>query len=115
MLERIPPIAAGEADPYGATRNTGVAARTPTTFRLLKSAGIPPSPPADLLHELDSAARAHEELHARGLNVAFDVQPDGSVKISLRDRSGTATHAFSAAEGLDALSGDVPIDEVVDR
>jgi hypothetical protein len=112
MSGRIPPVPPGDLDPYGAARNVRATERSVTKFRLVSGPEVPASPPADVLNALDSAARVHEELQARGLNVAFDLHPNGGVQISVLDRRGAVVRAFPAAAGLDALSGDLPLDEL---
>jgi hypothetical protein len=112
MLERIPPVPPGEADPYGGARNVRATERSVEKFSMLKDAGIPPTPPPDVLNALDSAARVHNELRARGLNVSFDVQPNGGVRVSVIDGSGTAVKTLSPSQALDDLSGEVPLDEL---
>jgi hypothetical protein len=53
---------------------------------------IPSTPPAELLAELDAAARALDELSARAaeLTLAMDEQAHG-VRIELRDDAGART------------------------
>ena len=111
MIEKTPPPAAlGDINAYSAARQVRATEQT-AKFRLLADPDLPTSPPADVLSGLDSAARLHHELHSRGLNVSFDVQPDGGVKISVLDESGTVVKAFSPAQGLDALSGELPVED----
>jgi hypothetical protein len=112
MIEKTPPLAAtGDLSAYGAARHVRNTEQT-AKFRLSQNTGFPASPPADVLSGLDSAARLHDELHSRGLNVSFDVQPDGGVRVSVLDESGAVVKAFSPAEGLDALSGELPVDDL---
>jgi hypothetical protein len=59
---------------------------------------------------LDSAARVHEELRAHGLNVSFDVEPGGAVRVSVVDENGALVRSLSPSAALDALSGDGSVD-----
>jgi hypothetical protein len=112
MIEKLPPLAPPvDLNAYGAARQVR-ATEQAAKFRLLQDPDLPATPPPDVLSGLDSAARLHDELHSRGLNVSFDVQPDGGVRVSVLDENGSLVRAFSPAEGLDALSGDHPIDDL---
>jgi hypothetical protein len=112
MIEKLPPLAPlVDLNAYGAARQVR-ATEQAAKFRLLQDPDLPATPPPDVLSGLDSAARLHDELHSRGLNVSFDVQPDGGVRVSVLDENGSLVRAFSPAEGLDALSGDHPIDDL---
>jgi hypothetical protein len=114
MIEKTPPLApTGNLTAYGAARQVRNTEQTAAKFRLLQgSSSIPETPPPDVLSGLDSAARLHEELHQRGLNVSFDVQPDGGVRVSVLDETGKVVRNFSPAQGLDALSGELPVDDL---
>jgi len=112
MIEKLPPLAPlVDLNAYGAARQVR-ATEQAAKFRLLQDPDLPSSPPPDVLSGLDSAARLHDELHSRGLNVSFDVQPDGGVRVSVLDENGSLVRAFSPAEGLDALSGEQSIDDL---
>jgi hypothetical protein len=106
-----PPNPLSDLNAYSAARQVRATERT-AKFKLLADPDVPASPPADVLSGLDSAARLHDELHSRGLNVSFDVQPDGGVKVSVLDETGAVVKAFSPAQGLDALSGELPVDDL---
>ncbi len=117
MIDKTPPLLpTSDLSAYGAARHVRATEQQSAKFRLLKSpdAGqdLPASPPADVLSGLDSAARLHDELHSRGLNVSFDVQPDGGVRVSVLDGTGNVVRNYSPAQGLDALSGELPLDDL---
>jgi hypothetical protein len=117
MIDKTPPLLpTSDLSAYGAARHVRATEQQSAKFRLLKSpdAGqdLPASPPADVLSGLDSAARLHDELHSRGMNVSFDVQPDGGVRVSVLDSTGNVVRNYSAAHGLDALSGENPVDDL---
>ena len=112
MIEKIPPAITGDTDPYLAARNVRATERGATTFRLANSTDLPSSPPPEVLSGLDSAARVHEELRAHGLNVSFDVQPDGGVRVSVVDENGAVVRSLSPSKALDALSGDGAIGQL---
>ncbi|HWB23155.1 MAG TPA: hypothetical protein VG652_09735 [Gaiellaceae bacterium] len=114
MIEKTPQLApTANLTAYGAARQVRNTEQTAAKFRLLQgSSGFPETPPPDVLSSLDSAARLHDELHQRGLNVSFDVQPDGGVRVSVLDETGKVVKNFSPAQGLDALSGELPVDDL---
>ena len=112
MIEKTPPLAQLiDLNAYGAARHVR-ATEEAAKFRLLEDPDLPSSPPPDVLSGLDSAARLHEELHSRGLNVSFDVQPDGGVRVAVLDEHGDVVRDYSPAEGLDALSGELPVEDL---
>jgi hypothetical protein len=112
MIEKTPPPAAPvDLSAYGAARQVQATERV-AKFRLIQNPDFPSTPPPDVLSGLDSAALVHEELHSRGLNVSFDVQPDGGVRVSVLDETGAVVRAFSPAQGLDVLSGELPLDDL---
>jgi hypothetical protein len=111
MIENTPPLAPPvDINAYSAARQVR-ATEQAAKFHLPEDSGFPSSPPPDVLSGLDSAARLHDELHSRGMNVSFDVQPDGGVRVSVLDEYGSVVKAYSPAQGLDALSGEHPIDD----
>ena len=112
MQDRIPPLTPGEPNPFGAARNVQATERGAARFRLVTGPKeVPVRPPADVLNALDSAALVHDDLHSRGMNVAFDVQPNGSVRISVLDEHGAVVHVFpGSSAALEALGGDQPLD-----
>ena len=117
MSERIPPLTPGEPNPLGAARNVQATERGAARFRLVTGTKeVAPRPPADVLNALDSAALVHDELHSRGMNVSFDVQSNGSVRISVLDEHGAVVHVFpGSSAALAAFGGDAPLELDEDR
>jgi hypothetical protein len=111
MLDGIPPASAGDISTFSAARNVRATERT-AAFRLAGSAGALATPPAEVLHALDAAARVHEDLQSRGLSVAFDVQPKGDVRVRIVDSGGSVVRELAPAKALDALNGDSSVDDL---
>jgi hypothetical protein len=109
MLDRIAPASTGDISTYARQiRATEQAA----SFRLSGVPGVPATPPAEVLHALDGAARVDEELRSRGLSVSFDAQPEGGLRVRIVDSGGSVVSDMAPAEALDALSGDTPLDDL---
>lgn len=96
MLNGIPALGATDARYTAAQRLQANGA----SFSLPNAAS---GPPAEVLAALDGAARVHEELHAHGLHVSFDVQPQGDVKVRVIDASGTVIRDLAPAHALELL------------
>ena len=74
MLDRLGPASSGDMNILGAARRVSETDRA-GSFKLRAVAGVPATPPAEVLNALDSAQRVDGELTSRGLSVSFDVQP----------------------------------------
>jgi hypothetical protein len=111
MLDGIPPASSGDISTYSAARKVQETERA-STFRLVGSTGASATPPAEVLHALDAAARVHEDLQSRGLSVSFDVQPKGDVRVSIVDSGGSVVRQLAPAHALEALNGDSSIDDL---
>ena len=112
MLDGIQPVSTGEIDTVGAARHVlQTEQQSASGFRLVASGdGVPQSPPPEVLRALDSAARVHGELRSRGLNVSFDTQPQGGVRVRVVDDGGQVVNEVSPTRALDVLSGDAPVE-----
>jgi hypothetical protein len=97
MLNGIPAIGATDSRYTAAQRLQA----NGSSFVLPKAASG--GPPAEVLAALDGAARVHEELHAHGLHVSFDVQPEGDVKVRVHDASGAIIRDLAPAHALELL------------
>lgn len=66
---------------------------------------IPASPPAEVLHELDAAARVVEDLASREIALSFSVdQATNKVRIEVKDTgTGQTIRTIPATSLLDAL------------
>jgi hypothetical protein len=105
MLNGIPAIGATDARYTAAQRLQA----NETSFSLPNAAS---APPAEVLAALDSAARVHEELHAHGLHVSFDVQPQGHVKVRVADASGTIIRDLAPAHALELLGSHGAVEQL---
>lgn len=106
MLNGIPPIGATNAT-YAAARR--LQANGPEgAFSVSTLSG----PPPEVLAALDGAARVHEELRSRGLNVSFDVQPEGDVRVRVADGSGNVISDLSPAHALELLGSQGAVDQL---
>jgi hypothetical protein len=64
---------------------------------------IPPTPPAELLAELDAAAKALDELSARAAELTLAVDEAQGLRIELRERG--TLRALSPTELFGLLTG----------
>ena len=65
---------------------------------------VPDGPPAYLRQELDTAARVIEELSAKQVNLHLEVE-DGTVRVQVRDASGTVLREIPPRSLFDTLAG----------
>lgn len=75
--------------------------------------GAPPAqePPAEVLDQVEHAARAHERLRESGRTVRFESSPvGGPPKIELCDAEGCPCRSLSPAEAIDLAAG-LPLEE----
>lgn len=108
MLDRLGPASSGDINIYGAARRVSETDRA-GSFKLQTVAGVPATPPAEVLQALDGAQRVDQELRARGLSVSFDTQPAGGVRVRVVDGSGSIVRELGPSEALDAISGEAPL------
>ena len=108
MLDRLGPASSGDMNIYGAARRVSETDRA-GSFKLRAVAGVPATPPAEVLNALDGAQRVDHELRSRGLNVSFDVQPQGGVRVRVVDGSGQVVRDLGPSAALDAITGDAPL------
>jgi hypothetical protein len=78
------------------------------TDRVELSAGIPATPPPEVLEAVDAAARAYEELHARGRELRFERDAHtGTLVIEVRDLDGNVVRRIPPNEALAVASGEL--------
>ncbi len=67
-------------------------------------------PPAEVLDQIASAGRIHEQLHRAGEELAFVAGAPGEpVRIEVRDRQGNTLRTLSVAEAMEIAAGK-PVD-----
>jgi hypothetical protein len=67
---------------------------------------LPSSPPQEVLDQMASAARTHEELSAQGRELRFSRdERSGRTKIEVRDRGGNVLRTLSPAQALEVAAG----------
>jgi hypothetical protein len=106
MLNGIPPIGATDARYAAALRLQ--ANEREGAFSLSNPGG----PPPEVLAALDGAARVHGELRSQGLNVSFDVQPEGDVRVRVVDGSGNVVRDLAPAHALDLLGSQSAVEQL---
>jgi hypothetical protein len=73
--------------------------------RAAPPAGIPSSPPRDVLWEVEDAAARVDELHAAQRDLHFELdETTGRVSIELRDLDGRAIRDVAPSEALDIVT-----------
>lgn len=79
---------------------------TGTASRFFRSGPAPGSPPPEVQADLATAQQVIAELHARQVNLHFDVNHDtGHVRIEMLDGDGQVIKEIPARRVLDTLSG----------
>lgn len=73
-----------------------------TTPELVASRG---APPPELLDQIAAAVSIYEQLRDRGYQLRFTTVPDGSTKIEVHDREGSAVKTLSAIEACEVAAG----------
>jgi hypothetical protein len=114
MMDGIPPVPPrGGIDAYGAATRVRETERGSAPFSVATTGDVPASPPAEVLDGLDGAARVEQQLKERGLRVAFEIQPQGDVRVSVVDTSGAVVRELPPAHALDLLSDESRFAELV--
>jgi len=70
---------------------------------------IPPSPPADVLDEMYTAAKVADKLRAQERELHFEPSGDGRVVIQVRDLDGKVIRTVPPAQALEIAAG-APLD-----
>jgi|tagenome__1003787_1003787.scaffolds.fasta_scaffold20356998_2 hypothetical protein len=65
---------------------------------------IPDTPPAEVLHALDTAQQVLADLQSRNVDIRFAMD-DGHVRTQLVDNKGEIIQEIPASHGLDILAG----------
>lgn len=74
--------------------------------RVELSPGIPATPPDEVLQQVDAAAEAYRELHARGRELRFGHDArSGQLVIEVRDLDGRVLQRIPPTEALAVASG----------
>lgn len=75
--------------------------------RVELSAGIPATPPPEVLDQVDAAAKAYQDLHARGRELRFEQDSrSGLMVIEVRDLDGKVLKRIPPTEAMAIASGE---------
>lgn len=98
-----PVLATGAAKRSAALQSTGA----PFVLEPATSLDtLPSSPPQEVLDQMASAARTHEELSSQGRELRFARdERSGRTKIEVRDRAGNVLRTLSPAQALEVAAG----------
>jgi hypothetical protein len=107
MIDRIPPTPPGPADaPRPANRSGAVFSLSAAT----PPAGVPASPPTEVLYALDRAQSVLAELASRQVSMHVSVDEETSkIHVELRDGEGRLIREVPAAHATAMLSGERPV------
>lgn len=67
--------------------------------------GVPASPPAAVLDQMDQAARAYDDLRAQNRELHFEPAGGGRVDVQLRDLEGNVVSTVAPAMALEIAAG----------
>src|SRR3954447_11524068 len=70
---------------------------------------IPDTPPAEVLHALDTAQQVMSDLQSRNVEIRFEMS-GGHVRTQLLDSKGELIQEIPARQGLDILAGQHLVD-----
>lgn len=107
MNFELPPV--GGIGHTGSTQRTAGAGKTGSTFSLpSEPKGIPATPPASVLEEMQAASEVADKLQAQGRELHFALD-DGRLSVQLRDLSGNVLSAVTPSKALEIAAG-APLD-----
>ena len=109
MIDRLRPVYTGDITVSG-PRAAAPAAKT--SFKLATPAGVPATPPAEVLKALDTCQGVDQELRARGLSVSFS-QSGSPLGMSIVDTHGAVVKELSPTQALDVFSGVGSLDDLL--
>lgn len=100
---RQPDVAQSPASAEKVTRQfAGALAKAATA----DAAGVPSSPPVDVMREVAAAGERVERLRENDRELRFSLNHDtGRVQIEVRDLAGSLIREIPPSEALDAMSG----------
>jgi hypothetical protein len=101
------PIAASAAPSAGGARRAGASfPLAPASGQAVSLDTLPASPPQQVLDEMATAARVHDDLRALGRELRFaHDEASGRITIEVRDQGGQVLRTISPAEALDVAAG----------
>jgi hypothetical protein len=110
MNFELPPI--GGADRTPPPKRPAAAGKPAAEFSLPAQppvSAIPPSPPADVLDEMYTAAKVADKLRAQERELHFEPSDSGRVVIQVRDLDGKVIRTVPPSQALDIAAG-APLD-----
>ena len=99
----VPPL--GVAERPANTANSRAAERA--DFTAPKAGDVPESPPADVLRDVEAAARRVEWLREHGRELHFETD-EGQLRVEVRDLEGRVVRVIGPSEALDIATGGSP-------
>jgi hypothetical protein len=105
MLEGVTSVGAGQINPYGRTSGSTRAARLEAVVAPPADAGVPATPPPEVLEHLSRAAEVLRDLESRKIDLHFEVGEDKQVHVQVRDADGTVIREIPATQAIDYMTG----------
>src|SRR3954454_4632616 len=100
MIDNIASAASGPVYPTSPlNRTSSVTPAAPAA-----DTSIPDTPPAEVLHALDTAQQVLADLQSRNIDIRFAMD-EGHVRTQLVDNKGEVIQEIPATHGLDILAG----------
>ncbi len=109
MIDRLRPVSTGDISVSGPR---AASPGSKASFRLAAPAGVPATPPAEVLKALDTCQGVDQELRDRGLRVSFS-QAGNPLGMSIVDTKGTVVKELSPTQALDVFSGVGSLDDLL--
>jgi hypothetical protein len=104
MIDNIASAGTGPVYPTSPAKRV-----TPVTPASAADTAIPDTPPAEVLHALDTAQQVMADLQSRNVEIRFAMD-GGHVRTQLVDNKGQIIQEIPAARGLDILAGQHLVD-----
>jgi hypothetical protein len=105
MIDNIASAGSGPVYPTRPTNRTSAV----TPAAPVADTSIPDTPPAEVLHALDTAQQVMADLQSRNVEIRFEMA-DGHVRTQLVDNKGQVIQEIPARRGLDILAGQHLVD-----
>ena len=102
MTMDVPPL--GAAGRPTTTTGTGATNATPATFQVPAAGDIPAAPPAEVMRDVEAAARRVEWLREHGRELRFKLD-DGNVRVEVCDLEGRVLRVVQTSEALEIATG----------
>ena len=105
MIDNIATAGSGPVYPTRPVKSTAPTAKATQPA----DTSIPDTPPADVLHALDTAQQVMADLQSRNIEIRFAMD-NGHVRTQLIDNKGQVIQEIPARHGLDLLAGKSMLD-----